>query len=251
MNSSFRAFTKSSLASIIFGGVVFAGSSLSQQAKAQPPYQPAYTTDPTSALGAYTPTNNPSSFGFYFDTQGNNNILDGLGFSAQSSWSNGTSYDVTLWSFNNGGTSPRDYTQIATKKFTQGNTYYLQSGYWWQSIAPLILADTYTNDPSNLIGYVISVIGDFSNAPGNVQYESNISSNFIPSILNAGNGFNNNTDTSGFYPIPFAFDNTLGTQGYFNANMSFVPAPAPLPMFGAAAGFAWSRRLRKRIQASK
>jgi len=254
MNSSLRAFAKTSFSSIAIGGVLFVGSLLPQQAKAQPPYKPAYTTDPATALGAYTATSVGSSFGFYFDVKGNAVVLDGLGFSQQLAWNNGTSYDVTLWSYTSGGLVPGSYTQIATKTFTHGSTYFGQNGYWWQSIAPLLLPDTFTADPTDQLGYAISVVGDFSNATGNVQYETNITSNFNPSILNAGNGFNDANDASGpppFYPIPAGYDSTLGTQGYFNANMSFAPAPGPLPMFGAAAGFAWSRRLRKRIHATK
>jgi hypothetical protein len=254
MNSSLRAFIKTTLSSIALGGVICVGSLLPQQVKAQTSYEPAYTTNPATALGANTATNTPSSFGFFFDVQGNAQVLDGLGFSAQSAWGNGTSYVVTLWSYANAGTVPGDYTQIATKTFTHGSAYTLQNGYWWQSLAPLLLPDTYTTDPTDQLGYVISVVGDFSNATGNVQYETNITSNFNPSILNAGNGFNDANDTSGpppFYPIPAGFDPAVGTQGYFNPNMSFAPAPGPLPMIGAAAGFAWSRRLRKRIQTTK
>lgn len=254
MNSSLRALAKATLSSITLGALISVGSLLPQQAKAQSSYEPAYTTNPPTALGAYTPTSVNSSFGFYFDVQGNAQVLDGLGFSAQSAWGNGKNYNVTLWSYANGGVAPGDYTQIATKTFAHGSAYTLQNGYWWQSLAPLLLPDTFTNDPTDQLGYVIAVVGDFSNATGNVQYETNITSNFNPSILNAGNGFNDANDASGpppFYPIPAGYDSTLGTQGYFNANMSFAPAPGPLPMFGAAAGFAWSRRLRKRIHATK
>jgi uncharacterized repeat protein (TIGR03803 family) len=97
MNSSLRAFAKTSFSSIAIGGVLFVGSLLPQQAKAQPPYKPAYTTDPATALGAYTATSVGSSFGFYFDVKGNAVVLDGLGFSQQLAWNNGTSSVNQLW----------------------------------------------------------------------------------------------------------------------------------------------------------
>jgi len=60
-----------------------------------------------------------------------------------------------------------------------------------------------------------------------------------------------------FFGIPIDPTDNLDNNGYFNANMSFasVPPPAtvpgPLPLLGAAVGFSLSRRLRKRIQATK
>jgi hypothetical protein len=61
-------------------------------------------------------------------------------------------------------------------------------------------------------------------------------------------GFNDATDPNGFYPVPI-YPGSVGGNGYFNANLSTVPGP--LPVLGAAAGFGWTRRLRKRIRASK
>ena len=263
---------KASTSSVAFGFALMAGGLLSQQSPAgaqviAPPapgnpitsrptssgsggvvptssFLPAYTT--TGAVGGTTGTN-PSSFGFFFEAASNVQ-LDGLGFSSQAGWGNGTTYDVKLWSFVNGGGSPTDYTELASATFTQGNTYSFQDGYFWQPLSPFItLPESVVSDPTNLRGYVISAIGDFSGSMGAVEFEGGTPL-FDTKFLNGGNGFNDITDANGFYPIPI-YDGGIGSTGYFNANLSYVPGP--LPLLGAAAGFSWTRRLRKRIRTSK
>lgn len=229
-------------------GASLAGSVILFQASAQAvQFRPAYTT--TDPKGGSTVTSVPASFGFFFDTQ-SDVLLDGLGFAAQSRWGSGTSYEVKLWFYGNGGSTPSDYTEIASKIFTQGAPYSFQDGYYWQPLAPITLVDTFNTDPSNLTGYVISATGDFSDDfPGNVEFEEGIAT-FSSNFLMAGNGFNNATDPYGFFPIPI-FDSGIGKQGYFNANLSTVAVPGPLPIFGVAAAFTWSRRLRSRIRSTK
>jgi hypothetical protein len=247
ISPTFRAVLHTSASALALGGVVLTGSLLPDQVKAQVSI-PAYTT--TGTLGGSTGSSTPYSFGFYFDVAGNNVNIDGLGFAAQQAWGNNTSYTVKLWSYVNGGLAFGDYTEIASATFTAGSapSYTLQDNYYWQTFtgAPLFLPDTFTTDASNDFGYAIAAIGDFSAVAGNVVYESGTAT-FDPRILNAGNGFNE----SGFplFPVPFNLDPALGTNGYFNANLSIVPGP--LPVLGAAAGFGWTRRLRKRIRASK
>jgi hypothetical protein len=248
--SSLRTVLKTSISAIALGGVVFLGSLLPQHAKAQS-YLPGYTT--TNSFGGNTGTNINSSFGFFFDVASNISI-DGLGFAAQTGWGNGTNYTVKLWSYVNGGSLPGDYTQIANATFTAGTPYTLQNNYYWQALAggPLFLADTFTTDNTDQLGYVISAIGDFSNATGNVAFETGTPT-FDPRILYAGNGFNDASDAGGYFEVPI-YDGGVGDNGYFNPNFSIVQpstVPGPLPLLGAAAGFSWTRRLRQRIRASK
>ncbi|MEB3257111.1 MAG: hypothetical protein VKN83_02210 [Cyanobacteriota bacterium] len=207
-------------------------------------YLPGYTT--TVSFGGNTATNIQSSFGFFFDTNANLQ-LDGLGFSSQAAWGNGTTYTVKLWSYVNGGALPSDYTEIASSTFTHGTPYTFQDNYFWQSLGPISLPDTFTTDPTDQLGYVIAAIGDFSANSGNVQFETGTPT-FNPNILNAGNGFNDASDPNGYFEVPI-YDGGVGSTGYFNPNLSLVPGP--LPVLGAAAGFGWTRRLRKRIRASK
>ena len=262
-----QVLKKSSISALALSGIVFVGSLLPQQAKA---FIPAYTTF-TPARGGPTGTGVRSSYGFFFDTATNVSI-DALGFAGDTSWGNNRSYTVKLWSFVNGGGNPSDYTPIATAIFTEASPYTLQSNYYWQPLAggPLSLPDTsIVADPSEEKGYVIAAIGEFSGVngyifsqivsplttpAGSVTFDPRID---ISSYVGAINGFSDQSDLNGFFEIPIYETPGLGDNGYFNANLSFAPAPpvppvpGPLPMFGAAAGFAWSRRLRKRIQATR
>ena len=265
IHSTLQVFKKSSFSALALGGIVFMGSLLPQQAKA---FNPAYTTFTPARFNPTLPGVD-SSFGFFFDTASNVSI-DALGFAGDTDWANGTSYTVKLWSFINGGGNPTDYTLKAQATFTQGVVYTLQSNYYWQAIAggPISLPDTSsTVDPSLEKGYAISAIGDFSGNNGYIspQYvtpdtDPDGSVTFDPRIdisdYSAINGFSDENDTL-FFDIPI--DRTIGLENnaYFNANMSFVSGPpsaevpGPLPLLGAAVGFSLSRRLRKRIQATK
>ena len=211
-------------------------------------YLPAYTA--TDSYGQHYPFVNPSSFGFFFDTKVPV-AVDGLGFSYFQNWneSSASVYQVKLWSFVNGGNNLLDYTQIASATFTPGSPYTLQQNYWWQNIAPVILPPTaYHVDPGNLKGYVIAAIGNFSDAPGNVQYESG-----TPTIDTrfdfGGNGFNSIDDPEGLWSIPYYLDDNLGINAFFNPNFSYVPGP--LSVLGIASAFGWTRGIRRRIKSAK
>lgn len=235
---------KAAASSVAIGSAVVAGSLLIQPAPAHAQFLPGYTT--TGATGGVYSVS-PASFGFFFEAA-SNVLVDGLGFSSQAAWGNGTSYTVKLWSFVNGGQNPADYTELANATFTHGNSYTFQDGYFWQSLMGSIsLPESIVSDPTSQIGYVIAAIGDFSGTGGNVEYEGGTPT-FNPSLVNAGNGFNDVMDPNGYFEIPI-YDGGVGSNGYFNANLSLVPGP--LPVLGAAAGFGWTRRLRKRIRSSK
>jgi hypothetical protein len=254
--SKLRSVVKTSVSAMALGGIFLFGPLLPQQAKA---YQAAYTTT-NATPGGYTAGGLTSSFGFFFELLGDHKI-DGLGFAAQSGWGSGQSYTVTLWKYDLSASPSSVFTPITSVVFDPSNAYTLQDKYYWQPLSggPIDLADSFIVDNSPLgadvLGYVISTIGDFSGAPGGVVpeiVESGIGTvAFDPRIIFGSDGYNDDTDSE--FPIPYA---QLTNNGYFNPNISFaeappVPAvPGPLPVIGAAAGFAWTRRLRKRIRNS-
>lgn len=249
--SSFRA----TLFSIGVASSALVGSWLALQAPAQaiiPAYTiPSVCSPPGMSTGCSGPsTVNPSSYGFYFDTAANIQI-DALGFYAydQSVWNSGRTYTVQLWSYSNGGLVPGDYSPLASTTFTAGTPYTNQDGYFWRSLLSNVnLPDSFNSDPTDQIGYVITAYGDFSGVSGYVPTVATGGSIFHPNVLMAGNGYVATGDSGGFFPIP-AEDGGVGLDGYFVPNLSLVPGP--LPVLGAAAGFGWTRRLRKRIRASK
>jgi hypothetical protein len=213
-------------------------------------FKPAYTTK--NRFGNYYEVSPNSSFGFFFDVT-QDLPIDGLGFAPQEGWPGGTSsYDVTLWGFENGGNSYSDYTQLRTVKFTPGNSYTILDNYCWQSIVPIILPESYNTDAGNLRGYVIAAIGNFKQQPGNVQFE--VATPTIDPNFNFGrNGYNDSTDPagnfpSGFFPIPI-YDGGVGYTGFFNPNLSYVPGPAPI--LGVASALGIARKLRQRIKSAK
>lgn len=217
---------------------------------------PAYytTTEPT---GNYRITNSGATYGFAFDTDRVVRI-DALGFSGRIPWNlYNSSYDVTLWSYENSGNDPNDFTVMATRKFTPtGNLtpYYQQDGYFWQNIGIISLPDTTNGDPLDTKGYIIGVTGDFRNTnDGNVQFEGGATGVFRPGLVNKYSVFNTDADPNLFYPIPVynPTDPNLTLTQYWNGNFSLAPVPAPLPLLGVAAAFSWTRRLRRRISLSQ
>jgi hypothetical protein len=237
-----RAFAWASLAA-----AASAGMAISTAAPAHA-FLPAFT-NPAPTGGSWP--DNPSSFGFFFDTTSNVRI-DALGFSYQDTWiATSPSYTVTLWSFKNAGAAPTDFTQIASRTFNPGTIYTLQDDYWWNSLdAPIVLPITSSAvDPGDQKGYVIAAIGDFSGSTNTVKFEGGVAT-VDPLFDLGGNGFNVSTDTEGFYPIPiYPSDPDIGIDGYFNPNLSYVPGP--LPILGTASAFGLTRRMRKRINSAK
>ncbi|MFN9629698.1 MAG: hypothetical protein ACK59A_05640 [Cyanobacteriota bacterium] len=237
-----------SLSTALLGTVVAAGLSLGLQSPAQA-IIPAYIT--IGSDGGNSPVN-PSSYGFFFDAK-EDVLIDALGFSSQPGWpTSGLTYKVNLWSFINYGAAPSDFTLQASVDFTPGTgvSYPFQFNYFWQSIAPVFLPESYTiSDPLSSKGYVISAIGDFSGVGGAVQFEGG-SPIVDPKFVLGGNGYSYITDTSvpPFYPIPI-YDGQVGIKGYFNANLSYVPGP--FPALAAAGAFGWARRLRQRVKTAK
>jgi hypothetical protein len=206
-------------------------------------------TNPAPTGGGWP--DNPSSFGFFFDTT-SNVWIDALGFSYQETWTAiSPSYTVTLWSFKNGGGSPSDYTEIASRTFSPSTVYTLQNDYWWNSLdTPRVLLNTSSAvDPGDRTGYVIAAIGEFSGHTNTVEFEGGVAT-VDPLFDLGGNGFNVSSYSDQFYPIPiYPSDPDIGIDGYFNPNLSYVPGP--LPILGTASAFGLTRRMRKRIRSAK
>jgi hypothetical protein len=246
-----KAFVPSAaLASVVTGAFLV---SLSQPARA---ISPAYTSSGASAgycedipAQSYV-CGLAQSYGFFFETD-RDLTIDALGFSSQPGWPNGNSqYEVQLWSYINGGGTFSDYTLIESRTFIPGESYTFDNGFFWQDIPLVKLLNSTSGDPGNLKGFVIGVVGDFTNQGGNVGYES-ATATFRPGIVSTDSGYNGGPSaTDPFWSVP-VYPGGFGTTGFFNGNLSFAPVPSPLPMLGSAAGFSWTRRMRQRIRLSR
>jgi len=188
----------------------------------------------------------PASLGYFFEAE-STQTLNALGFAAPITGSG--DYTVTLWSYANGGLDPNlDYTVLSTATFnTACAGCILRDFFLWKEVAPVTLAKTSDNPDT---GYVITAFGDF--APGQQSGFSGGTGTFDNLVTYDGGGYN---VTGAFgYPIPFGdpadFPPPVTTYAFFNANASFASVPGPLPIFGAAAAFGWTRKLRRRIKIS-
>ena len=229
MSSVFKSALISALAS---GGMLMAG------------VQPAEAIIPvlsiSNGLFNYSnPSNGLGSFGYAFDLTGSAKI-DALGLYAPVEWTTGT-YTVTLYSY-----TATTVTSLDSVTFTGGSSYTIAGSYAWLPISELTLVGT-PSDTS--VGYLIAVDGSFTQTPAGQQGAVTTSSfNFASPFFTEGNAFSYSSPDP-FYPEPLNFDPAVVSNGFFNPNLSLVPGP--LPVLGAAAGFGWTRRLRKRIRASK
>jgi hypothetical protein len=236
-----------SKAGLVAAGVILSATS-SAEALTFNDINPIYSSrgDETainvSILGA------PTSFGYFFEIDQHFQTLNGLGFAAPISFTGGN-YEVTLWSYANGRLDlTADYTQLSTATFNQACTgCILKDFFLWRAVAPVPLDKT-IDDP--LTGYVITAIGNFAPGQQVVYYDG--SGTFASTAIFDGAGYNFTIGDG--YPIPFgdSLDIVGDTNAFafFNANASVVPVPGPLPIFGAAAAFGWSRKLRRRIKIS-
>ena len=222
--------------------------------------QPAQAIIPVLTISNDTPNyTNPdflgdSSFGYAFDLQGTT-IVDAVGLYAPKEWTKG-SYTVTLWSYKPEPPDTLVFKVEASEIFDAAllNTYPIVGSYAWIPISPLTLTGTPGNPDE---GYFISAIGSFlceSFDMGGKCASSTLQGAYTTSTYSFASPFfteenRYSYDTDAVYPLPFFIQPSVSTNGFFNPNLSLVPGP--LPVLGAAAGFGWTRRLRKRIRASK
>lgn len=241
------------MASVASGGLLAAGM------------QPAEAIIPVVTISGagsqFTDTTSPSfsglsSYGFAFDVNGTATI-DALGLYAPlvPAWTSG-SYTVTVWGYDFGklppSPAPGDFDLLSSVTFNAADlpTYPIVGGYAWIPIAPLTLTGT----PGDTdVGFLIGAAGSFTSSPagqlGFITTElPGATSSFLAPIFTEENAFSQNGVDS-MYPVPFIFDTSVGPNGYFNPNLSYVPGP--LPILGAGAGLAWSRKLRRRIKGSR
>lgn len=188
---------------------------------------PAYTTTCPSPDNCLTYNNtSTASYGFFFDVT-QDVTVDGLGFSSQPGWSDGTSvYQVYLGKY-----LGNTYENLGIATFVPasigGDPYSFNSGYFWQPLeAPLTLTES-ISDPE--VGYYLTTVGDFQRLEGNVGAELVTTFQFNPLVVYDGNGFNTLLDPPFPAPVDLATDadDIPYTNGFFNANVSLVAGQAP------------------------
>jgi hypothetical protein len=235
------------------GGSVLLASVLAPEAKSLTfnDINPIYNSVANESAINVAIGSGPTSFGYFFNIDTDNQQLNSLGFAAP--FTSTSSYDVILWSYANGGLDlDNDYTQLASATFSPscvGTTCILKDFFYWLEVPTVSLPKTSTDV---LRGYVITAVGDFTTQPvffdGSGAFSADASFDGAGYNFTGGDGFAIPFGESG--DIPGLSNNSFA---FFNANASLNQAaevPGPLPLFGAAAAFGWSRRMRRRISVS-
>ncbi len=106
--------------------------------------------------------------------------------------------------------------------------------------------------------YNIEGLSDYMDAENEFQWDGTVLSPIISttygiSFLTSGNNVNlYRLTSSGFDPVKYTATEFGGSDGDIVSSSltpSLTPVPGPLPVFGAAAAYSWSRRMRRRIAA--
>ena len=258
------------------GGFILAGV-LSCAAAAAETINPVYKTNFTeSSQNTPAGTVQPTSFGYFFDTNVDNIYLTHLGFPIFEGWADSAEnptdfpgadqFDVYVWRINEAyqpsldpcdGSTP--YCQVAKATFDQdeAHTYQQKDGYYWKPIEKVNMGTASAKDPN--VQYATAAVGNFSIETGLPTLVGGTGS-FDPAFSWTGNGFNSQTaqynpDYSADFPVPWNFvsipaenNDPLTYYAYFSPNLAYTYAvPAPLPLLGAGAAYGWTRRLRRRI----
>lgn len=107
----------------------------------------------------------------------------------------------------------------------------IDNSFVWKSLASVL-----SLAPGN---YVVGAAGDYLANLDLFAYDGTFATlsgvSFIESRYVLGDSLQ--------YPV-----STFPVVGYFGGNFSEAPVPGPLPLFGAAAAFGWTRRLRSRVR---
>lgn len=109
---------------------------------------------------------------------------------------------------------------------------------------------TYSRDGNT---YIITGLSNFQGASNTFQWDGTV----LSAIFSDYDGFSFDTTAfesvnvyrligSGFNPVDDTFTSFPGSDGAILSS-SLTPVPGPLPLFGAAAAYSWSRQLRRRI----
>ncbi|MEI7952246.1 MAG: hypothetical protein WCH37_06175, partial [Synechococcaceae cyanobacterium ELA182] len=204
----------------------------------------------------YIPGNTPSAW--YLAPNTTNLGIPGVGFDSGSTyrWASVNSNNNANSYFSTGDiTGNPNYSYVVSTDFsvTEAGTYTFNSNMSGDNRIAVYLGGTptattspytsnTTNPPTNPFGYVISggrLLAATTLGPGYLQ------NNIVPNVSLATGTYKLNYLVTDFY-LSSSYGSTgiLVSTTYFERNV-----PGPLPLLGAGAFFAHTRRLRRRIKA--
>jgi hypothetical protein len=196
----------------------------------------------------------PTSLGFVFNVDQTGYQTNALGFYNLPQWTspaNTNLYVVKLWSFVDFGDEDTDYTEEASVVFDPANTasYTLEQDWYFQPLTSPVTLNVSTAET----GYAIAACGNFSTSgnglpfvgsPDSTGYTFNPPVSYVlPSVFSVVTSVPCPPPLLQGAPPPYT------SNGFWNANLSIVPGPAPV--MAAAVGYGMARRLRRRIQSTR
>lgn len=205
-------------------------------AEASPPPPPSVSTpgsDPTAAIASFInleldfTVGTTNTYGYEFTTAGPISIKS-LGVFDYQSDGLTTAHDVGIW--DNSG------SLLASVNVPTGTTASLINGFRYQALNSILSLQAGTYRIGALYapgsdGFVQQFIPGGSATPG--------------SGITLGNPFLSSPSATLARPTN---PQALAAPGYFGPNFQYDSVPGPLPLFGAATAFGFSRRLRRRLR---
>jgi len=187
--------------------------------------------------------------GYHFSTD--SRIVKSLGIFQNPGVSNNSEHTIGIWNFS---TNPKQL--IYSQQITASTQCTLFQSYCWFNIPDLqlnsatdyVVAATWGGN-QNLPFHInpttqLTLIPQFTLAGTAVLPGPSLPPNYLVDIANYVPTAVSNGDESGFYSVNLSFDS------YPSNPPSPSQVPAPLPLFGAAAAFGMSRKIRRRISAA-
>jgi hypothetical protein len=129
---------------------------------------------------------------------------------------------------------------LGSATIAAGSSAYLQGGFRWVAISPFTLA------PGD---YVIA-----ATLPGDPTSFDPVNYSATDPVTIEGMILSSQSLTQAADPVSLVFPTVDEgvAYGFFGPGFATpVPTPGPLPLFGASAAFAWSRRLRRRTSGAR
>jgi len=202
---------------------------------------PAQALDPGPAIDV---------LGYHFSSSISRSVKS-IGIFQNPGTSNNSDHTIGIWNF-----SSNPAQLIYSQQVTASTQCSLFQSYCWFNIPDLQLnaADDYVvaatwggnqNLPFQITPVTqLTSISQFSLGKTAVLPGPSLPSSYLVDIANYVPTAESNGDESGFYSINLSFDS------YPSNPPSPSQVPAPLPLFGAAAAFGMSRKIRRRISSA-
>jgi hypothetical protein len=189
--------------------------------------------------------------GYEFTLTNASRSIKSLGIFQNPGVPNNNDHTIGIWDFS---TNPQ--TLLYSQQITASTSCTLFESYCWFNVptlplqinTPYVIASTWGGNQSLPFQVIpasqLSIISQFSLGANRVLPGTPSLPSYLVDIANYVPTATSNGDNFGFYSVNLSYDT------YPSNPPSSSEVPAPLPLFGAAAAFGMSRKIRRRISAA-